>query len=323
MQRAEVIIVGGGPAGSSCAWRLAQYGVDTLLLDAQPFPRLKLCAGWITPKVLVDLQLNPAQYPQRFNTFDKLIIHLFGASFNLKTTQHSIRRFEFDEWLLRRSGVPVIQHNVRDIVPDAGGFIIDDQYRAKYIIGAGGTKCPVYRQLFRDANPRAREQQTVTLEHEFAYDYRDSQCHLWFFRKWLPGYAWYVPKANGYLNIGIGAMAQVLKKRNDDIWRYWEIFLKDLAKAGLVNDVQIEPKGYSYYLRDRVDTIRLGNAFIVGDAVGLATIDMAEGIGPAIQSGLRAAEAIIQNKDYNLKSIEKCSIPLFERSQFLQKILQH
>lgn len=323
MNSAEVIIIGGGPAGASCAWRLAQHGVDTLVLDAQTFPRLKLCAGWVTPKVLNDLQLDPALYPQRFNTFDKLIVHLFGLTFQLKTTQHSIRRFEFDDWLLKRSAVPVIQHNVRDIKQDTNGFVIDDQYRAKYLIGAGGTKCPVYRTLFRDVNPRAREQQTVTLEHEFAYDYRDPNCHLWFFRKWMPGYSWYVPKANGYLNIGIGAMAQVLKNRNDDIWRHWEIFINDLAKAGLVTDVTLQPKGYSYYLRDRVDTVRLGNAFIIGDAVGLATIDMAEGIGPAIQSGLRAADAIVQNKEYDLRSIEKCSIPLVERNQLLQKLVRH
>ncbi len=45
----DVIIVGGGPAGSSCAWRLARHGVKPLVLDRASFPRLKLCAGWITP----------------------------------------------------------------------------------------------------------------------------------------------------------------------------------------------------------------------------------------------------------------------------------
>lgn len=323
MQTADVIIIGGGPAGSSAAWALTRRGIDTLLLDAQSFPRLKLCAGWITPKVVRDLELDPASYPHRFNTFDKLIVHIFGLTFKLGTTQHSIRRFEFDEWLLQRSGVLVVQHNVRDIVREGEHYVIDGQYRAKYLIGAGGTKCPVYRSLFRDANPRAREQQTVTLEHEFPYQYADTQCHLWFLRKRLPGYSWYVPKANGYLNIGIGGMAQVLKDRGDDIWRHWEVFIQDLERSGLVQGFTATPKGYSYYLRDKMDTVRIGNAFIVGDAVGLATADMAEGIGPAIKSGLRAADAIINGSEYNIKNIERFSIPQVERYHILQRIIAH
>lgn len=52
MITAETIIVGGGPAGSSCAWRLRQLGGDCIVLDRQSFPRVKLCAGWITPAVV-------------------------------------------------------------------------------------------------------------------------------------------------------------------------------------------------------------------------------------------------------------------------------
>ena len=54
----ETIIVGGGPAGSSCAWKLKNTGSDVLILDKQTFPRLKLCAGWITAKVMEDLQFT-------------------------------------------------------------------------------------------------------------------------------------------------------------------------------------------------------------------------------------------------------------------------
>jgi len=308
MQTKEVVIIGGGPAGASCAGRLVQQGVDTLLLDAQAFPRLKLCAGWITPQVLADLQIDPAHYPQRFNSFDHFVVHLLGLTFNINSVQHSIRRYEFDDWLLRRSGVPVIQHNVREIRREGDHYIIDDHYRAKYLIGAGGTQCPVYRTLFRDANPRVRELQTVTLEHEFAYPYTDPNCHLWFFKNKLPGYAWYVPKADGYLNVGIGGMAQTLKTRGDHIRRHWELFIQELARKNLVTNLHEQPKGYSYYLRDNVNTVRIDNAFIVGDAIGLATSDMAEGIGPAVRSGLFAADAITHGHDYSVASLARYSI---------------
>ena len=115
MESSEVLIVGGGPAGSSCAWRLARHGVDCRLLDAQSFPRTKLCAGWITPEVVRDLEIEIPAYPHRFLSFDRLQVHLFGLNFKLNSLQHSIRRYEFDDWLLKRSGVPVTTHNVREL----------------------------------------------------------------------------------------------------------------------------------------------------------------------------------------------------------------
>ena len=63
MRSVDVIIVGGGPAGSSCAWRLRRHGVECLILDRAEFPRLKLCAGWVTPQVLADIELDPREYP--------------------------------------------------------------------------------------------------------------------------------------------------------------------------------------------------------------------------------------------------------------------
>ena len=61
MKTTEVLIVGGGPAGSSCAKRLREHGVDCLLLDRHDFPRTKLCAGWITPEVISDLKLEVSE----------------------------------------------------------------------------------------------------------------------------------------------------------------------------------------------------------------------------------------------------------------------
>lgn len=55
----DVIIVGGGPAGAACAWKLSQHQVDLLVLDKATFPRVKPCAGWITPLVLRDLKIDP------------------------------------------------------------------------------------------------------------------------------------------------------------------------------------------------------------------------------------------------------------------------
>jgi flavin-dependent dehydrogenase len=307
VQVADAIIVGGGPAGSTCAWKLRAAGLDVLVLDRMKFPRTKLCAGWVTPEALADLELDPNDYPMSFMTFDNLHLHWGGLSLKLPSRQHSIRRFEFDEYLLRRAGARVLQHRVRAITRDGDGFVIDGLYRCKYLVGAGGTSCPVYKTLFHERNTRSSELQTATYEHEFAYDWRDKTCHLWFFGDGLPGYAWYVPKANGYINVGLGGMAGKMKRRGGNVQRYWHSFVAKLAEQHLVNYDRYHPTGYSYYLHGNVDIVTIDNAYIVGDAAGLATRDMGEGIGPAVKSGLLAAESIATGTDYSLSGIHKLS----------------
>ncbi|MGH8167141.1 MAG: NAD(P)/FAD-dependent oxidoreductase, partial [Woeseiaceae bacterium] len=283
MRHVHAIVVGGGPAGSTCAWKLNQAGVDVLVLDRVDFPRTKLCAGWITPQVVEDLELNVSEYPHGFLSFDRLELNWRGLRFRKKTVQHSIRRYEFDEYLLRRSGAEVMTHKVRHIDREGERFVVDGLWSCDYLVGAGGTSCPVYRQLFHDRNPRARELQIATYEHEFAYDWQDDECKLWFSDDGLPGYAWYVPKARGFVNVGLGGKAEAMKSKPLRLQDYWDRFVRNLEQRGLVTGAAYDPSGYSYYLRGSVDTVRLGNAFIVGDSVGLASKDLGEGIGPAVR----------------------------------------
>jgi flavin-dependent dehydrogenase len=304
---ADAIIVGGGPAGSTCAWKLRESGLDVLLLDRAKFPRPKLCAGWVTPEALDDLELAPRDYPLSLMTFDELNLHWKFFSAKPKSLQYSIRRIEFDDFLLKRARVPVVQHKVRRIRRANGDYIIDDHFRCKYLVGAGGTACPVYRALFQQSNPHSSALQTATYEQEFAYEWKDPACHLWFFDDGLPGYAWYVPKANGYINVGLGGMAEQLKRQGGNVRDYWSKFVGKLRRRGLVSYDQYHPTGYSYFLRGDVDVVNDHNAYIVGDSVGLATRDMCEGIGPAIKSGLLAARSIAAGDAYSIAAIGKLS----------------
>lgn len=321
MQTFDAIVVGGGPGGSTSASKLIEAGLSVAVLDRERFPRTKLCAGWVTPEAVEMLKLDPETYPHRFNTFDHLVVHVKGLTFKLNSPQHSIRRYEFDDYLLKTSGADVYVHNVRDVSRENGSYVIDGEFRSRYLIGAGGTRCPVYRSLFRDANPRAKELQIATYEHEFPYDWQDPRCHLWFFANGLPGYSWYVPKANGYLNCGVGGMAEKVNQSEEDIKSHWRHHTQTLDREGLVQNFQYAPKGYSYFVRREVNVVQIDNAYIVGDAVGLATRDLGEGIGPAIHSAQLAAHAIINDTEYSVDAISAFSSDGF-RSRWQRSVFK-
>ncbi|WP_456441049.1 NAD(P)/FAD-dependent oxidoreductase [Caldithrix abyssi] len=306
MTEAEIIIVGGGPAGASCAAELHRAGRDALILDKKSFPRTKLCAGWVTPRVWKMLGVKPQEYPHSIILFKKLH-YIFGKKrLTVPTRQYSIRRYEFDHWLLQRSGARFIRHQVQNIRRHEDHFIIDDQFRCKILVGAGGTNCPVYRTFFARHKPRQPEKRIATMELEFPFAWRDSHCYLWFFDNELAGYSWYVPKGNGHLNIGIGGKFAILQKKKQTIQQHWRFFVNKLMQKQLIDSEPQAVKGYQYFLRQD-DQVQMKDIYLIGDAAGLATIDMGEGIGPAIQSGLLAAEAILTGQPYSIARIPKFS----------------
>ena len=168
---------------------------------------------------------------------------------------------------------------------------------------------PVARTFFDDQHATGKNSLIVAMEEEFPYDYTDSRCHLWFLQNGLPGYTWYVPKANGFVNIGVGASEATLKANKDTLVRHWALLIDKLERKGLVVGHQYKPIGHSYYLRGKNANLYKDNAFIVGDAVGLATVDMGEGISPAVLSGIRAADTILRGGEYSVASIPKYSFP--------------
>ena len=107
------------------------------------------------------------------------------------------------------------------------------------------------------------------------------------------------------------AIAGALARRGGSIKTHWAHLVNRLAATGLVPDrgaAGWDPGGYTYYLRSHADAFRRGNAFLVGDAAGLATRDLCEGIGPAVRSGLLAADAIALGRSYDLAAVARHSV---------------
>lgn len=305
MKYYETIVIGGGPAGSSCAWQLKRHGRDVLILDKESFPRLKLCAGWISSPVLTWLDFTPDEYPY---SMLKLNMHIYVAPIRFPIlgswatpwrTDYSIRRIEFDHWLLQRSHAPVITHQVKKITQQENQYCIDDAYTCTYLVGAGGTGCPVRRTFF--PKQRGQETQILTLEKEFEYPNRDGAAHLFFLFNGLGGYSWYVPKGNGFLNLGLGGFGQYFRRSPTSIHDHFQWFLDDLVRRRLLDTEtrhSLTASGHGYYLFSRQGEVKRDNCFLVGDSAGLATVDLGEGIGPAVESGVMVANEILGQGRY-------------------------
>jgi flavin-dependent dehydrogenase len=164
MLKTDVLIIGGGPAGSSCARRLQQGGAKCILLDKSAFPRFKPCAGWITPQVLKWAEMDAAAYPHGLTEFKSFDVSINGVKFKLPTHQYAIRRYEFDRWLLERAAPEFHVHEVHEIRLENGEYVVDGEFTAHYLVGAGGTACPVRRTFFSAATPRNQPALIVSQE---------------------------------------------------------------------------------------------------------------------------------------------------------------
>jgi geranylgeranyl reductase family protein len=311
MDACDVLIVGAGPAGSSCAWGLRDSGLSVVILDRQTFPRDKVCGGWITPPVVEELEIDLEEYSRR---------HILQSIRGFRTSRmgsrevetdygrpisYGIRRCEFDDFLLKRccarihQGVPLAR-----LEQSVDRWIVNGQFRARIVIGAGGHFCPVARM--RGANTR-NEVSVVAQEIEFEMsEVQRDECSIrpeipeLYFCKDMKGYGWCVRKEN-FLNIGLGRLdPQALPNH----LAAFGAFLKKARK--ITFDPPAKMVGHSYLLYGHANRNVAGDGvLLIGDAAGLAYSQSGEGIRPAIESGLLAAKAILASGGANIPTLSE------------------
>jgi geranylgeranyl reductase family protein len=309
---AEVLIIGGGPAGSTLARALVQAGKHVVVMDKADFPRDKVCAGWVTPAVMEELEVDLEDYAR-----DHVLQPIHGfrtgqigqqqvqSEFPGKPASYGIRRIEFDHYLLQRCGAELLLGQAFwSMQRDADGWLVNDTIRAGLVVGAGGHFCPVAR-LVRARKPR--ETAVVAKEIEFRMSAKQkADCPVagdmpeLFFTPDLKGYGWVFRKGD-YLNIGLGREDE--HKLSGHVKRFCDF----LVQSGRIpNDLPGKFKGHAYLLYPHATRIPVSDGImLIGDAAGLAFAQSGEGIRPAVESALLAAPVIIKCQgDYRLERLQ-------------------
>jgi geranylgeranyl reductase family protein len=321
MQTCDVLIVGGGPGGSACARKLQAAGLDVLVLDKAAFPRDKVCAGWVTPAVLDQLGLDPVDYRQG-RVLQPITSFRVGRQggpmieLNYREpVSYGIRRCEFDHYLLTRCGARLqLGEPMQSLAREANGWVVNNCYRARMLVGAGGHFCPVAHWLGSDSKLPAPV--VAAQEIEFPLDARQqAECpvagnrpELYFCRDLL-GYGWCFRKGD-YLNVGLG------REDRHHLTEHVTAFCEYLQAQGRIpRNLPGKFHGHAYLLYAHSPRKLLDDGvLLVGDAAGLASTQSGEGIRPAIESGLLAAEVILAAAgDYHRERLERYRQSIQER----------
>jgi geranylgeranyl reductase family protein len=320
----DVLILGGGPGGSTAAYHLALAGKRVLVVDHATFPRVKVCAGWVTPGALRLLNLEPADYPHTLQAFRGGSV-IVNGKYHLtdfgQTASYGIIRQQFDNFLFERARAAGAEMRdgvrVKNIDRDEQGVSVEtvdgEILRGRILIGAGGSGCPVSRKW---GERSANEDIILACEVEVEIGaeklkrltpyYGSTEL---FAEADFYGYGWYVTKGD-WVNIGVGRFKKATPNFNDVKRRFYDM-IKGLGRIDGIEDRLPDFSGHSYKLYDEVPRRLAGERFmLIGDAGGFASRWAGEGIKPAIQTAIFAAETAISaldSGDYSAAALQPYS----------------
>jgi geranylgeranyl reductase family protein len=300
----DVVIVGGGPGGSSAAIGLQQQGVrDVLLLDRAHFPREKTCGSGLSPSAIElaeILGVSEELHRRAVALTSVKIVTPQGHAMVIASNAAAVvlLRSEFDDMLHRRALAlgTKFEGGVRatELIREGGrvvGVRLADgsERRAKVVLCADGA-----HSIFSiDRRPK-RTISTLMGWWEGA-EFVPGQAEMIFDKNLMPLYGWLFPETTTRVNIGICMDGQGTDggKTERNVRDVFAQFVKDHYEARLEGATQIgKLKGHPISYTTWVDACAVPGALYVGEAARVTHNATGEGISQAMQSGLFAAEMV-------------------------------
>lgn len=296
MNRFQVVVVGGGPAGATAACELASSGHSVLLLEREVIPRYKACGGGLGPKSIKRLPFPISEIPHV--QLQRIAFRLRGRSpvtWSLPNDFpfYMVMRTDLDARLVQAAqesgAVARSGEMVRYVRPLGEGFLVETdcaQYQADFLLGADGAKSTVRRSL----GIEMRRESAVALECEIEVPERVYRVHAGtalFDVDAVPhGYGWVFPKVS-HLSVGIGTMMPASRPLRALLHEF--ILRYQLVPANEIDSLAVH--FHPLPLATTGEPARSGNAVLCGDAAGVVDGFAGEGICYAMASGELAATA--------------------------------
>jgi len=286
----DVIIIGAGPAGLSCAIGLRSSGKTVLILEKNKEIGPKVCAGGLTTKIdRLGLFLDIADIlfsSIKINVPDKTKIVSSDKPFVA-----TIDRSKLGNILLEKLSGEIEVKTDLEVNKIDENFIEAEGQRIKYkyLVGADGSNSIVRRFL-------GLENKKFLIALQYIVYQKFKHLEL-FFDAFLfgSGYAWIFPHKD-YTSIGCVSDVNFVKthefKNNFERWlRNQNIEIRESKlESGIIN---FDYRGFEF-----------GNKFLVGDAAGFASGLTGEGIFFGMVSGQEVAKKIA-NPAYKCREISK------------------
>lgn len=320
MTETDVLVVGGGPAGSATAYHLARHGVDVLLVDKAKFPREKVCGDGLTPrgvKAVMNMGVDPME-----PGFVRIAgLRVYGPTVRLTLPWPKLTKFpdfgvvrtrhDLDALLLKqalKAGATVWEGTeALNPITDKGwvqGASVrrddgekEQTVRSRFVIACDGassrfaSKVGVRRDPARPLGVAARRYYRSPRAWE---PYFESWFDLWKKDLILPGYGWIFPVGDGILNVGAGLLNTTSHFKEIPVRRMLDEFVRRFPEDwGLTEENEAGPvlSGPLPMGMNR-RPLAVPGLLLAGDAGGLVNPFTGEGIAYAIESGELAAEMV-------------------------------
>jgi menaquinone-9 beta-reductase len=311
--QADVVVVGGGPAGAATATWLAAAGRDVTIIDKALFPRDKCCGDGLTTLALRELEtlgFDPAAVTDWKRVDGAVLRSPSGREVTVPlppgpgTFAAVVPRLQLDAALVDvavKAGATVLEGHGFD-----GSIAVHDDHvelgiagrapiEARYVVAADGMWSPVRKAAGLTEPGYLGEWHAF---RQYASRVSGSACdhlHVWFEPDFLPGYAWSFPLPGGRVNIGFGVLRDG-SRRIQEMKQQWSgLVERPHIRRALGPEATLEHRHSAWPIPARIDRAPLarGRVLLTGDAAMASDVMTGEGIGQALLTGRLAAEAIL------------------------------
>jgi len=319
--RADVLVVGAGPAGSAAAAWAARAGLDVVLADAAVFPRDKTCGDGLTPRAIGELQRLGLEDWLRAHTVNQgLRAHGFGQTLHLRWPGGSlpdwgsaVARTELDDHLrttaIKAGATAVDGFRAVDVRRDGGRvaavvFRTDDgprEIECRQLVVADGVRSPLGKVLGREWH-----RDTVYGVAGRSYIASGMSDDPWISSHLelrdqddtvLSGYGWIFPLGTGEVNIGVGTLATSKRPADIAIKPLMAHYADQRREEFQLSGELRMPTSALLPMGGAVSNVAGPNWALIGDAAACVNPLNGEGIDYGLETGRLVADVIADRGD--------------------------